>query len=60
LGNLARAQAKLGNNLSAYDLTAFRGQTVKFSLYEREDAGSVTSFVADDFSFPIEVSDRHE
>jgi hypothetical protein len=51
LATFSNLQAKPGFQLRTYDLTPFKGQTVKFCLSSREDAGSVTSFVADDFSF---------
>ncbi|HEV2842931.1 MAG TPA: hypothetical protein VGW39_16540 [Chthoniobacterales bacterium] len=51
LATFSNLQAKRGFQLRTFDLTAFKGQTVKFCLSSKEDAGSVTSFVADDFSF---------
>jgi hypothetical protein len=51
LATFSNLQAKPGFQLHTYDLTAFKGQTVKFCLSSKEDAGSVTSFVVDDFSF---------
>jgi hypothetical protein len=51
LATFSNLQAKPGFQLHTYDLSAFKGQTVKFCLSSKEDAGSVTSFVADDFSF---------
>jgi len=53
LPSFSNLQAKRGFQLHTYDLTAFKGQTVKFCLKAREDAGSVTSFVTDDFSFAV-------
>ena len=53
LATFSNLQAKRGFQLHTYDLTAFKGQTVKFCLRAREDAGSVTSFVTDDFSFVV-------
>jgi hypothetical protein len=53
LATFSNLQAKRGFQLHTYDLTAFKGQTVKFCLRAREDAGSVTSFVIDDFSFVV-------
>jgi hypothetical protein len=54
LATFSNLQAKPGFQLHTYDLTAFKGQTVKFCLNSREDAGSVTSFVADDFTFVVQ------
>ena len=51
LATFSNLQAKPGFQLRTYNLTEFKGQTVKFCLSAKEDAGSVTSFVADDFSF---------
>jgi xanthomonalisin len=53
LATFSNLQARRGFQLHTYDLTPFKGQTVKFCLRAREDAGSVTSFVADDFSFAV-------
>jgi hypothetical protein len=53
LATFSNLQTKSGFQLHTYDLTAFKGQTVKFCLRAREDAGSVTSFVTDDFSFVV-------
>jgi hypothetical protein len=53
LATFSNLQAKRGFQLHTYDLTAFKGQKVKFCLRAKEDAGSVTSFVADDFSFAV-------
>lgn len=53
LATLSNLQARPGFWLHTYDLTAFKGQTVKFCLRAREDAGSVTSFVTDDFGFVV-------
>jgi hypothetical protein len=53
LATFSNLQAKRGFQLHTYDLTAFTGQTVKFCLRATEDAGSVTSFVTDDFSFAV-------
>ncbi len=54
LATFSNLQAKPGFQMHTYDLTAFKGQTVKFCLRAREDAGSVTSFVTDDFSFVVQ------
>ena len=54
LATFSNLQAKPGFRLHTYNLTAFKGQTVKFCLSSKEDEGSVTSFVADDFSFVSE------
>ena len=51
LATFSNLQAKPGFELRTYNLTAFKGQTVKFCLSAKEDAGSFTSFVVDDFSF---------
>lgn len=51
LATFSNLQAKPGFQLHTYDLSAFKGQTVNFCLTSKEDAGSVTSLVADDFSF---------
>jgi hypothetical protein len=54
LATFSNLQAKRGFQIRTYNLTAFKGQTVKFCLRSKEDEGSVTSFVADDFSFVFE------
>jgi hypothetical protein len=51
LATFSNLQAKPGFQLRTCNLTAFKGQTVKFCLSSKEDEGSVTSFVVDDFSF---------
>ena len=54
LATFSNLQAIPGFQLRTYDITAFKGQTVKICLSSKEDEGSVTSFVADDFSFVTE------
>ena len=51
LATFSNLQAKPGFELHTYNLSALKGQTVKFCLSSKEDAESLTSFVADDFSF---------
>jgi hypothetical protein len=47
-------EARRGFQLCTYDLTPFKGQTIKFCVSSREDVGSVTFFVVDDFKLVSE------
>lgn len=44
-----------GFSLQAFDLSAFKGRTIIVELEAQEDAGSVTSFVVDDFAMVVEI-----
>jgi hypothetical protein len=43
-----------GFALQAFDLSAYKGRTIIIELEAQEDAGSVTSFVVDDFVIVVE------
>jgi hypothetical protein len=47
-------QASPGFKLKTVDLTAYRGQTIRIYFTAKEDQGSLTSFVLDDFRFATE------
>lgn len=47
-------QAAPGFILRSFDLTQFKGRTIRIELEAQEDNGSLTSFVVDDFSIVVE------
>lgn len=54
LRTYSNLQAAPGFGRQAFDLTEFRGQTVRIELVATEDNGSMTSFVLDDFRVIVE------
>lgn len=54
LRTFSNLQAAPGFGRQAFNLTQFRGQTVRIELVATEDNGSMTSFVVDDFRIIVE------
>lgn len=54
LATFSNLQAAAGFTLQSLNLTAFRGRTVRIELEAKEDNGSRTSFVVDDFALNLE------
>jgi hypothetical protein len=54
LKTFSNQNAISGFALQSLDITAFRGRTVRIELEAREDEGSTTSFVVDDFAIIVE------
>jgi len=54
LQTFSNLQAAAGYSLKTFNLTQFRGQTIRIQLEVVEDNGSATSFVVDDFVIVIE------
>lgn len=54
LTTYSNLQARPGYRLRTFDLSAQRGQTVRICFRAREDNGSMTSFVLDDFGVTVE------
>jgi hypothetical protein len=54
LRTFSNQNAAPGYSLQTFDLTAFKGKTVRIELEAREDNGTETSFVVDDFSIVVE------
>lgn len=54
LRTYSNLQAAPGFGRQTFDLTDFRGQTLRIELVATEDNGSITSFVVDDFRIIIE------
>ena len=54
LATYSNVNAASGFHLKTFDLTAFRGKTIRLFFQADEDNGSETSFVLDDFSFVVE------
>jgi hypothetical protein len=53
-GTLSNLQAQPGFQLRTFNLSAYRSQTVGFCLRSRNDSGSMSSFVVDDFALVVE------
>ena len=54
LSTYSNLQAQPGFQLRTFDLTPWRGQTIRIYFRAAEDNGSMTSFVLDDFRLAIE------
>lgn len=54
LRTYSNLQAQPGYQLQTFNLTGFRGQTIRVELIAQEDNGSMTSFVVDDFEIVVE------
>jgi hypothetical protein len=54
LGVFTNLQAGPGFALRSFDLTQFKGRTIRIELEAKEDDGSTTSFVVDDFAIVVE------
>ena len=54
LATYSNVNAASGFHLKTFDLSAFRGKTIRIFFQADEDNGSETSFVLDDFSFVVE------
>jgi len=53
LGVFSNLDAADGFQLRTFDLTPYRGRTVRISLEAVENSSNVTSFIVDDFSLVI-------
>jgi hypothetical protein len=53
LKTYSNLQATPGFSLQTFDLSPYKGSTIRVELVAREDNGSMTSFVVDDFSLVI-------
>jgi len=54
LATFSNLQARPGFHFYMFDLSAYRGQTIRVYFGAREDQGSLTSFVIDDVNILIE------
>ena len=54
LQTFSNLQAAAGFSLKTFNLTPFKGQTIRIQLEAVEDNASATSFVVDDFSIVVE------
>lgn len=54
LATYSNLQSQPGYRLRTFDLSAFRGKTIRLFFQANEDNGSQTSFVLDDFSIAVE------
>ena len=55
LKTFSNLQAEPGYHLQTFNLSAFKGKTIRIELVSQEDNGSMTSFVVDDFMLVIEM-----
>jgi hypothetical protein len=53
LKTFSNKDAADGFQLRTFDLTSFKGQTIRLSLEASEDNAAITSFVVDDFKITI-------
>jgi len=53
LGTYSNLDKAAGYTLKKFDISAFKGQTIKISLVATEDSSLQTSFVVDDFALTI-------